>query len=457
MPYDNLMTPYIRKKRKRTTLYILLVVVFLHFMKECKYLEPHVSEALNMQDLFPYPNYIVPYLRGQGLNNQLWEFRSSAYIAKAENRVLCLVPFHRFYMQKSGREFIPFEELFDVKLLKKYVQVELGEVCARSCEGKLDYNVEFVSKFRTGTSSRKPFPIADWRPGSLQKFIRSTGFEQVPKPRVVFLSTNISNVGLNFEPLTAINESFSTFSSERCVSVMGTIPVPHKEHLAWTRSLEVSQKIKVAVEEIKKYMFGSTSYLAIHWRFEETKCAGVGKGIGYGRSVGEIKSSRKYLVKKSDKDADLCFYAGLVPEGSKSKGIWLRLVSRNAVVNWIQSIMKERRIENVYLATDCHDHSILTWIKSKIGGKSKSDLLPIIKQYLPVEDNDILSRVEQQLCSEATIFAGTLTSSWTSSVIEERFKHHESIFVQDKFNITKRPDPQNRTFYLDIEACNCDW
>ena len=128
-----------------------------------------------------------------------------------------------------------------------------------------------------------------------------------------------------------------------------------------------------------------------------------------------------------------------MPEGSKSKGIWLRLGSRNAVLNWIHSIIKERRIN------------------SKIGGKSKSDLLPIVKQYLPVEDNDILSRVEQQLCSEATIFAGTLTSSWTSSVIEERFKHHESIFVQDKFNIIKRPDPQNRTFYLDIEACNCDW
>ena len=104
MSYDNLMTPHIRKKRKRTILYILLVVLFLYLMKECKYLEPHVSEALNNQDLFPYSNYIVPYLRGQGLNNQLWELRSSAYIAKAENRVLCLVPFHRFYMQKSGRE-----------------------------------------------------------------------------------------------------------------------------------------------------------------------------------------------------------------------------------------------------------------------------------------------------------------------------------------------------------------
>ena len=33
--------------------------------------------------------------------------------------------------------------------------------------------------------------------------------------------------------------------------------------------------------------------MAIHWRFEETKCAGVGKGIGYGRSVGEIKNSKQ--------------------------------------------------------------------------------------------------------------------------------------------------------------------
>ena len=123
---------------------------------EQSYLLPQATEAKKHPLWFiNKTRYHIPYLRGQGLNSQLWELRSSAYIAKAENRVLCLVPFHRFYMQKSGREFIPFEELFDVKLLKKYVQVELGEVCARNCEGKLDYNVEFVSKFREVENTHK--------------------------------------------------------------------------------------------------------------------------------------------------------------------------------------------------------------------------------------------------------------------------------------------------------------
>ena len=61
---------------------------------------------------------LIPFLSGQGLNNQLWEYHSAARIAKALDRTLCLEPFHRFYLLKEGREFIPFDDLFNMEALK---------------------------------------------------------------------------------------------------------------------------------------------------------------------------------------------------------------------------------------------------------------------------------------------------------------------------------------------------
>ena len=67
-----------------------------------------------------------------------------------------------------------------------------------------------------------------------------------------------------------------------------------------------------------------------------------------------------------------------------------------------------------------------------------------------------MSRVEQQLCIEAEVFAGTLTSSWTSTVVENRLNYGDNFFVQDKHNYNFRPDPRNKTFYMDVESCKCD-
>ena len=119
--------------------------------------------------------------------------------------------------------------------------------------------------------------------------------------------------------------------------------------------------------------------------------------------------------------------------------------------------MKERGLKDVYIATDCRDPNILDLIKRETGAKSKSDVAGIISEYLRPEENDVISRVEQQLCTEAEIFAGTLMSSWTGTVVEERLLKHGFFFMQDEFNRNLRPDPENRTFYLDAESCNCEW
>lgn len=432
--------------------FIIITIVFFHWrstiVDRCASLNVNLSrKRLNLT----VSKYIIPYIRGQGLNNQLWEYRSSAIIAKATNRVLCLEPFHRFYLQKTGLEFIPFHYMFDTEKLKNYVQVETDvRYCRSECMGKIDYLIEFSPRFKL-VHEKNPFPIADWRPGSLSKFKRSTGFGHLPVPKI------ISADKFDLESLADINKTLSSFSSSKCVAVAGTIPVLGSEYLMWSRSLEVAQNIKLAVKEVQKYILGAREYLAIHWRFEETKCAGMGKGIGFGRAAGKQVNMKNKIIRASDEHADLCFFAGLVPEGVGASGTWLRLVSKNAIVRWIKAILREHQLDHVYLATDCHDRKLLDWIKAKTGAKTKSELLPTLSQYISEHDNDIVSRVEQQLCTEAKLFAGTLMSSWTSSVIEERFKNHESFFIQDKYKHIRRPDPDNRTFYIDVEACNCDW
>ena len=100
---------------------------------------------------------------------------------------------------------------------------------------------------------------------------------------------------------------------------------------------------------------------------------------------------------------------------------------------------------------------LLEWIKHETGAITKSNIEPILLRFVSLEENDVVSRVEQQICTDSSLFLGTSMSSWTSSVIEERFQGRDSFFVQDKYSLIRRPDPMNRTLYFDIEVCNCEW
>ena len=403
--------------------------------------------------------YLIPFIRGQGLNNQLWEYRSAAIIAKATNRRLCLVPFHRFYLQETGRKFIPFEDLFDVESIQPFVPIASSDECAQECDNIIHRHLELITNEASKTVKRKR--IADWRPGSRELFYRSTGFRYLPFPD--FINVNATDHGMRFESLEDIKEALAKYAGDRCISTLGTTPTLSQEFLEWSRVLKVNRKIKAAVEHIKAKLFSNERFISIHWRFEETKCAGFGKGIGFGRSI-ETQSqmvsrmkNKKIQVRKSDKEADLCFFAGPVPSATQISGIWLRLVSKVAVVNWIRQIKKERNIDNIYIATDCSDRVLLQWIKRKTGAITKSNIEPIISHLVSKEENDIISRIEQQICADSSLFLGTSMSSWTSSVIEERFKNRNSFFAQDKHAMMRRPDPMNQTLYFDIEVCNCEW
>ena len=87
----------------------------------------------------------------------------------------------------TPREFIPFEELFDVHFLNKYVKAIIGHHCAKVCNQTLHSFIELTD---TSTNLKsKPFSIPGWRPGSLNKFQRSTGFVTVPTPTTLNINS----------------------------------------------------------------------------------------------------------------------------------------------------------------------------------------------------------------------------------------------------------------------------
>jgi len=398
--------------------------------------------------------FLVPYLKGQGFNNQLWEYRTAAIIARATGRALCLEPFHRFYLSQDGRAFIPFDEIFDTESLKGYVDVEAGGGnCAKLCANKLHSHVELTTK---PSPARSVLRIADWRPGSLKNFRGSTNFKQIPTP--LQLNINPDRGGVAFKTHEEIRNGLHIIKNDTCVSVSGPLLNISAESELWTDKLVISKQLMGVKDRIRSHFFSNSRYLAIHWRVEETRCAETGRGIGYGRSRKTSKAERgkkdssSIIVRRSDHSAELCFFA--IRNRTK---LWLRLVSKEAIVRWIHRIKFEHNLENVYLATDMQDEILLRWVKSKTGAISRSDIYAILKHGQTSLENDVVSVLEQEICTEAEIFAGTQMSSWTLRVNEKRARGRNQIFNADMLNMGKRPDESNTTFYMDVEACECEW
>jgi hypothetical protein len=167
--------------------------------------------------------YLIPFISGQGLNNQLWEYRSAAILARSTGRVLCLVPFHRFYLQETGREFIPFQELFDAESIKRFVQISTVDNCSDQCNREIQQHLQLITISKTPFDRKNPFPVAEWRPGSLKLFLKSTGFKSLSVSKMI--NINISEYDkVNSNILEYMNEVLSRYQNSQCVSILGTIP-----------------------------------------------------------------------------------------------------------------------------------------------------------------------------------------------------------------------------------------
>ena len=71
-------------------------------------------------------------------------------------------------------------------------------------------------------------------------------------------------------------------------------------------------------------------------------------------------------------------------------------------------------------------------------------------------DIDVLSILEQEICVDAKMFAGTQMLSWTMRVNERRSRRQGELFHADMLSMKQQPGDSDTTFHLDLEACNCE-
>ena len=106
------------------------------------------------------------------------------------------------------------------------------------------------------------------------------------------------------------------------------------------------------------------------------------------------------------------------------------------------------------------------WVKRRTGAVTLADLphgwdAPAQHaQHTPavrLGDNDIASRLEQQLCQDAHVFMGTQGSSWTLAVIEDRFRSAGSTYTADRWGPGLPTRPSATSMFFDVEVCDCEW
>ena len=113
-------------------------------------------------------------------------------------------------------------------------------------------------------------------------------------------------------------------------------------------------------------------------------------------------------------------------------------MSKEQVAATVKRVMNQHKLKRVFLATDGKDKDLVGWIKKATGATTLDDL-PAGWDAVSLADNDIASRLEQQLCQDSQIFMGTQGSSWTLAVIEDRFKKQGKVYVPaPKFADTAR-------------------
>mmetsp|Transcript_13894 Transcript_13894/g.23504 ORF Transcript_13894/g.23504 Transcript_13894/m.23504 type:complete len:430 (+) Transcript_13894:235-1524(+) len=411
------------RKHQRQNLLQGISVASLLFALLVWWTSSHASQTLSLspRESSPVPpqwddstQYLIPQLSGLGLNNQLWDYTAAAALAKATDRVLCLVPFLRFYLSKEGRPRIPYEELFDPDVLNEYTRVREMKGCALACASVLDRFYSFQSDvFETKTGKEQTH---------LKAFRQSTKFRaNLPENPIFINDTTIVEVTSMQELRDNIPSVIDT--KDLCVGV-----VTSSFHLMETENREITKyfvsapSIQQAASHAIETLFRAEKFVAIHWRFEETKCRGVGSLLPEDRSVPREGFNREEMSKAKGLPivgtGPLCFFS------ARNSSRSLVLTSQADIVRAIQKHMQQHDIQRAFLATDVdpgQGKSLLRHLQDKIKHlKLLKDLPSGWAKKVDFKQQDIASRVEQEICSRATRFLGTSTSSWTTTVSDTR-------------------------------------
>ncbi|KAK3272239.1 hypothetical protein CYMTET_19456 [Cymbomonas tetramitiformis] len=401
--------------------------------------------------------FLIPYLTGLGVNNQIWQYLSAMHIAKATNRTLCLVPWIRFYLSAAGRPSIDFDELFDPARIGDYARVADMTTCWTQCKSGR------FNGFYSTQGPKLPCCKAGKEAIYERAFMRNTGFHHgIPK-----LLTELPREALN--SMDGVRRLMAPADKDRCIGFLGSMfDIPPQNVLALNH-LTSATSIQDAAAEATRRLFGG-EYVAVHWRFEETKCREAGLYLPPDRSrPSSIKNMDQLRTTKAGYGirgswGDFCFFTSLKGYVVRS----LTIANEQSIFDGINRVKSRHGLRHVFLSTDIdvkQAAGFLKRLRAATGVRMLSDLDASFWQQFHTIDrkqSDVMSRLEQEICIRSKSFVGTSTSSWTGSVLQGRLPSHITEALH-----TQRIKPENLPYYLtrkedtyiDMEVCsgsNCE-
>eukprot|EP00249_Psilotum_nudum_P004205 c17746_g1_i2 orf=1078-2184(-) len=270
-----------------------------------------------------YEKLLLPLLSDSiGFNNQLMEYMTAAVVGRATNRTLCLTPFNigppRHADKWNRRRSLAIEDHYDVMYLSKFVRVSYLERCLKMCNQKLHQLL----------------------------LLRGVRQLNIPKWDVDTKPHNLDWSFVNWTSTSDITRALSS-SRERCVALGGLFPGLRWRgaFLATTEYLHPTSLILDAATTLRQKAIGlNESFLAVHWRFDESTYNGHPLGLYF------IRCGDGSIV-----DSGLHPPAREWVQHSKRRcpgGVRGVAVATDDIIIAISDWAKKYNLHNVYLATD---------------------------------------------------------------------------------------------------------
>mmetsp|Transcript_33978 Transcript_33978/g.74348 ORF Transcript_33978/g.74348 Transcript_33978/m.74348 type:complete len:227 (-) Transcript_33978:451-1131(-) len=207
---------------------------------------------------------------------------------------------------------------------------------------------------------------------------------------------------------------------------MSLAPVLKVVRTHWRPSPEIIEAASTAVSKL----FGIQKFIAVHWRFEETKCRGVGTLLPEDRQRKADYNREELSAEKNMEivgNGPLCLYS--VRSVGDSKLVKLITVTTEEAGNLLNQVKESANITNVFFSTDVNPdlgRSFLQELRETTNVKMMRDLPRDWSTAYAffLNHSDVTSRLEQEICTRSTIFIGTSSSSWTQTVKRQRELAH---------------------------------
>lgn len=380
--------------------------------------------------------FMVPMLSNSvGDNNQLMEYMAAAVIARATDRTLCLTPFFSGPL-KHTRELptggLTVEERYDIEVLGKFVKVASLQKCLQECNKQ----IEGFWWLRHSSSSMLSRDWT-WDPKKVKTHELGWAFA-------------------NWTSTDDINQTVQEFNNngeERCVALGGLFPGLRwrGSYLAASLYIRPSQSILKAASALQDLAIGhNRSFLAVHWRFEESICKGEQLGLCFLRcGDGAVIDSGLHAAARGLPSASIVpsLHTEMKTSCKRVVGSTGVMVSKQDLVAAIRDKASKENVSSVYLATDgwLRGSQAQALVKQVVEDLRKTGLavtglwkikdLPnlithggvlmyadeILKRTLKSKlSGHAMSEVEQEICLRGSSFMGSGESTWSLAVFRAR-------------------------------------